>query len=196
MRIELRSLKGEGIAGILADLARLRIAVFRDWPYLYDGSLEYEQAYLAKFARAGGAVCVVAYDGDAIVGASTGAPMIEEAREFVLPFRRAGHDLTEIFYCGESVLLKEYRGQGIGHRFFDLREAHARALGGFAHSAFCRVVRSADHPLMPANYVPLDAFWRKRGYVPAPGLVASYRWKDLDQAEETSHPMQFWMKAL
>jgi hypothetical protein len=26
----------------------LRIAVFRDWPYLYDGSLEYEREYLAR----------------------------------------------------------------------------------------------------------------------------------------------------
>lgn len=196
MRIALHSLNGEDIAGVLPDLARLRIAVFRDWPYLYDGTLEYEQDYLAKFAAAGGAICVVARDGDRIVGASTGAPMVEEAEEFVAPFRETGYDLARIFYCGESVLLKQYRGQGIGHRFFDLREAHARALGGFTHSAFCRVVRSDDHPLRPADYVPLDSFWSKRGYAPVPGLVTRYDWKDVDRPEETPHPMQFWMKAL
>lgn len=196
MRIALHSLSGEDIAGVLPDLARLRIAVFRDWPYLYDGTLEYEQDYLAKFAAAGGAICVVARDGDRIVGASTGAPMVEEAEEFVAPFRETGYDLAGIFYCGESVLLKEYRGQGIGHRFFDLREAHARALGGFTHSTFCRVVRPEDHPMRPADYVPLDRFWSKRGYAPVPGLVTRYDWKDVDRPRETSHPMQFWMKAL
>lgn len=196
MSIELQALGSDDIVAILPDLARLRITVFRDWPYLYDGSLEYEQTYLAKFARAKGAVCVVALDGGRVVGASTGAPLIEDAAEFGEPFRRAGYDLSTIFYCGESVLLKEYRGRGVGNRFFDLREAHARVLGGFTHATFCRVVRADDHPLKPADYVPLDAFWNRRGYAPVAGLTANYDWKDIEQMDETTHLMQFWMKAL
>ena len=196
MSIEVRALTGDGILAILPDLARLRITVFRDWPYLYDGSLDYEETYLAKFAAAKGAVCVVASDGDLVVGASTGAPMVEHADEFGEPFRRAGYDLDKIFYCGESVLLKSHRGHGLGHKFFDLREGHAHALGGFTHSTFCRVVRPDDHPLKPTDYVPLDRFWAKRGYAPVPGLTATYDWKDVDQADETTHTMQFWMRAL
>lgn len=196
MSIEVRALAGDDILSVLPDLARLRITVFRDWPYLYDGSLEYEETYLAQFAAAKGAVCVIARDGDAVVGASTAAPMIEHADEFGEPFRNAGYDLNRIFYCGESVLLKSHRGHGLGHKFFDLREGHAHALGGFTHSTFCRVVRPDDHPLKPTDYIPLDRFWGKRGYAPVPGLTATYDWKDLDQAEETPHTMQFWMKAL
>lgn len=196
MSLDLHALAGDDIASVLPDLARLRIAVFRDWPYLYDGSLEYEEDYLARFAKAKGAVCVVARCGDLVVGASTGAPMAEEAEEFAAPFRKAGYDLPKIFYCGESVLLKDYRGRGTGHRFFDLREAHARALGGFTHSTFCRVVRPDDHPLKPADYVPLDRFWSKRGYAPVSGLVTNYRWKDIDEPEEAPHLMQFWIRSL
>ena len=196
MAIDVRSLTGDEIKTVLPDLARLRIVVFRDYPYLYDGTLEYEEEYLAKFAKAKGAVCVVARDGEQIVGASTAAPMIEHADEFGEPFRHAGYDLTKIFYCGESVLLKSHRGHGLGHSFFDHREAHARKLGGFTHSTFCRVVRPDNHPLKPKDYVPLDAFWKKRGYAPVEGLVATYSWKDIDQDHETIHPMQFWMKAL
>ena len=106
-----------------------------------------------------------------------------------------GIPLSDIFYCAESVLLPEYRGQGIGHAFFDAREAHARALGR-TYSAFCGVVRPADHPLRPADYAPLDPFWRKRGYEPVAGAVAHFRWKDLDQPEDSDHPLQFWMRAL
>jgi GNAT superfamily N-acetyltransferase len=196
MALDVRSLTGDEIKTVLADLARLRITVFRDWPYLYDGTLAYEEEYLAKFAKAKGAVCVVARDGDLIVGASTAAPMIEHADEFGEPFRKAGYDLSKIFYCGESVLLKSHRGHGLGHAFFDHREAQARTLGGFTHSTFCRVVRPDDHPLKPKDYVPLDGFWRKRGYAPVDGIVATYSWKDVDRDEETIHPMQFWMKAL
>ena len=196
MAIEVTSLTGEGIKTVLDDLARLRIVVFRDWPYLYDGTLDYEEQYLAKFAKAEGAVCVVARDGGTIVGASTGAPMVEHADEFGAPFKAAGYDITKIFYCGESVLLKSHRGHGLGHAFFEHREAQAKSLGGFTHSTFCRVVRPGDHALKPKDYVPLDGFWTKRGYAPVDGLVATYDWKDIDQPGETVHRMQFWMKAL
>lgn len=196
MSLSVQALTGEDIKAALPELARLRITVFRDWPYLYDGTLAYEEEYLAKFAAAKGAVCVIARDGDLVVGASTGAPMIEHADEFGEPFRQAGYDLAKIFYCGESVLLKSHRGHGLGHKFFDLREGQAHALGGFTHSTFCRVVRSDDHPLKPADYVPLDGFWSKRGYAPVPGLTATYDWKDVDHDDETTHTMQFWMKAL
>ncbi len=196
MALDVKSLVGEEMKAVLPDLARLRIIVFRDWPYLYDGTLEYEQEYLAKLSAAKGAVCVVARDGTEIVGASTAAPMIEHADEFAEPFETAGYDLKDIFYCGESVLLKTHRGHGLGNAFFDHREAHAKNLGGFTYSTFCRVERPADHPLKPKYYRPLDDFWRKRAYAPREGIVGNYRWKDIDQAEETDHAMQFWMKRL
>ncbi len=195
-QLDVKSVEGPAIHDLLPDLARLRMIVFRDWPYLYEGSLEYEQNYLAKFAAAPGAVVIAAYDGADMVGASTAAPMIEHADEFGEPFRDAGYDLSKIFYCGESVLLKSHRGYGLGHAFFDGREAQARKLGGFTHSTFCRVVRPDDHPLKPADYAPLDPFWTKRGYAPVPGLIAKYAWQDIDQPGETSHQMQFWMKQL
>lgn len=195
-KLDVKSVTGEDILKILPDLGRLRIIVFRDWPYLYDGTIEYEEKYLEKFAKAKGAVVIAAYDGDQMVGASTGAPMIEHADEFGEPFKKAGYDISKIFYCGESVLLKSHRGYGLGHAFFDGREAQAKKLGGFTHSSFCRVIRPENHPLKPADYAPLDPFWKKRGYEPVDGIIATYDWKDIDQPDETTHKMQFWMKTL
>jgi GNAT superfamily N-acetyltransferase len=196
MTLRLAPLTGKGLAQGLPAVARLRIAVFRDWPYLYDGTLAYEEKYLAKLAAARGAVIVAAYDGEAVVGCATAAPLSEVEGEFAEPFRARGFDIARIFYCGESVLLPQYRGRGVGHAFFEHREAQARALGGFAHVAFCAVVRPDDHPLRPQGYVPLDTFWEKRGYAKAEGLVGRFAWKDVDQPVETEKPMQFWMKTL
>ena len=86
------------------------------------------------------------------------------------------------------MLLKSHRGHGLGNAFFDQREAQAHRLGGFTHSTFCRVVRPDDHPLKPADYRPLDPFWKKRGYAPVDGLIATYHWKDIDQAEQETPP--------
>jgi GNAT superfamily N-acetyltransferase len=196
MAVRVQSLTGDRLVEALPALARLRIEVFRDFPYLYDGTLDYERAYIEKFAAAEHTIVVAAFDGETIVGASTGSPMRGHADEFAEPFRQHGFDIGAIFYCGESVLRSQYRGQGIGHAFFDHREAHARRLGGFTHAAFCGVVRPADHPLRPADYQPLDAFWKKRGYAKVDGLVARFAWKDIDRPAADEKPMQFWMRAL
>lgn len=192
--IRVERLKGEALGAALDDVARLRIKVFRAYPYLYDGDAAYERAYLQTYRDSADAILVGAFDGTRLVGASTGTPM-EDHAEFAAAFAQHDIDLAQIFYCAESVLLPEYRGQGIGHGFFDQREAHGRDLGR-RYSAFCAVTRPGDHPMKPADYAPLDLFWQKRGYAPVPGAVATYRWKDLDQDHETDHRLQFWMRRL
>jgi GNAT superfamily N-acetyltransferase len=193
--ITVRALRGAALEAALEDVARLRIAVFRDWPYLYDGSLDYEREYLSTYRESPHALLVGAFFGDVLVGASTSTPMEDHAEEFAAPLAGRGVVLERILYGAESVLLPEYRGKGIGHRFFDLREDHARALGR-THVAFCSVMRSADHPLRPAAYRTNDAFWQGRGYAPLPGAVAEFAWKDVGEAGETVKPLQFWMRAV
>lgn len=196
MSIRIEPLTGPRLPSAIEALARLRITVFRDWPYLYDGSMAYERQYLQALAEAPHAVVVAAYDADDMIGAATGSALAGHAEEFAGPLRHHGFDVDRMFYCGESVLLPAYRGRGLGHAFFDGREAHALVSGPFSHATFCAVVRPDDHPLRPRAYAPLDSFWRKRGYEKVDGLIGSYSWKDLDQPGETSKPMQYWMKAL
>lgn len=195
MTLLVRPLAREEIAARLPDLAALRIRVFADWPYLYDGDTAYEERYLRSYAESAGAVVVGAFDGDRLVGAATGTPMEDHAAEFAAPLAAAGIAPAEAFYCAESVLLPDYRGRGIGHRFFDLREDQARALGR-RWSVFCAVIRPPDHPARPAAYRPLDSFWRRRGYAPLPGAVARFRWRDHGDAEETEKPLQIWLRDL
>lgn len=192
--IRVARLSGEALAAALEDVARLRIEVFRAFPYLYDGDLAYEQSYLQTYRESADAILIGAFDGPRLVGASTGTPM-EDHGEFAAAFDGQGIRPDQIFYCAESVLLPDYRGQGVGHAFFDLREAHGRELGR-EYAAFCAVVRPKDHPLRPSGYAPLDPFWRKRGYAPVAGALAQYTWKDVDQPAETEHALQFWMRDL
>ncbi len=193
MNLQVRPYIGQQIAPLVEGLAALRIAVFRDWPYLYDGDLAYEQDYLRVYRDNPRAIVAAAFDGDTLVGAATGLPLADADAEFQAAF--AERNIAEIFYCAESVLLPGYRGQGAGHRFFDLREDHARKLG-YTHACFCGVIRPDDHPARPQDYQPLDPFWRKRGYAPLPGVTAQFAWRDLGAEEESAKPMQFWMRPL
>lgn len=194
MSLRFQSFIGADVAPVLDDLARLRIEVFRDWPYLYDGDLDYERKYLELYTNPE-AIVVGAFDGAEMVGASTGMPLLLHDDDFGAALDGIEVPLEQIFYCAESVLLPGYRGAGAGHVFFDVRETHGRDLG-LSHAAFCRVQRPEGHPARPEDYQPLDGFWRKRGYVKVPGGVAQFSWKDLGEAEESRKPLQFWMKAL
>lgn len=195
MNLEIRPLIGEALGAALDDLAALRITVFRDFPYLYDGSLDYERGYLASYQNTPDAILVGAFDGPKLVGAATGTPLEAHAEEFAEPIARAGFLPQQVFYCAESVLLAEYRGRGAGHAFFEARESHARALGR-SRSTFCAVIRAPDHPLRPTDYSPLDPFWRSRGYAPLPGILAEFHWRDVGDTKQTAKQLQFWAKEL
>ena len=192
LRIERCS--GKALSQYIPELARLRIEVFRDFPYLYDGNYEYEEKYLQTYIDTPASVIVLAIDGKKVVGASTALPMKYETDELKRPFLENNYNLEEVFYCSESVLNKNYRGLGLGVQFFEQREEHAKELGGFKIITFCCVERPLKHPRRPHNYVPLDSFWNKRGYFKHPELKTTYLWKDLDDTEETPKPMTFWLK--
>ena len=193
MSVDVRPLTGAEILAAIDDLAALRIAVFAAFPYLYDGDAAYEEDYLREFIAAPDGVLVAACDGARIVGAATASPMRAQKPEFRSPFEARGIATENLFYFGESVLLPEYRGQGIGHAFFDHREARARACGASA-ATFAAVIRPDDHPARPAGYVPLDAFWQGRGYAPVEGFVTELAWKEHGEAGESPKPMQYWMR--
>ncbi|MFY7838526.1 MAG: GNAT family N-acetyltransferase [Novosphingobium sp.] len=193
MAISVRPLTGAEIADALDDLGRLRIAVFAAFPYLYDGDPAYEAGYLAEYAAAPDAVLVAAFDGARIVGAATAAPMMHQKADFRRPFEAQGIKVERLFYFGESVLLPEYRGHGIGHAFFDHREAQAKKCGANA-ACFAAVVRANDHPARPGGYVPLDGFWTKRGYAVVPDLTTELAWKEHGAEGERVNTMQYWLR--
>jgi GNAT superfamily N-acetyltransferase len=195
MTLAVERVTGATIADHLPALAALRIAVFREWPYLYEGSLDYEREYLGSYAASPHGVVVLVRDGDRVVGASTAMPLVQHTEEVVPPLRAAGYAPETVWYLGESVLDPAYRGRGLGHTFFVEREAHGRA-GGFAIATFCAVERPADHPRRPAGYRPLDEMWRRHGYVKRPDIVTTFSWRDLGDIAETAKPMVFWVKEL
>ncbi len=196
MSAVVKAFTGPDVAPYRDALAHLRITVFHEYPYLYEGAMEYEAHYLQRYLNCPECLFVMVFDGEKVVGASTGLPMEYECGEFTAPFIREGYDIAKVFYFGESVLLSEYRGQGIGHCFFDEREGFACKQGRFDLTTFCVVERPVDHPLKPADYRSHDAFWGKRGYVKRPELATTFDWRDVDQPAETSHPMVFWTRSL
>ena len=145
------TLSGAALTARLDALAGLRIKVFREWPYLYDGDAAYEARYLAAYAESPGALVVAAStaEGEA-VGMATCQPGQEASAKLRASWAAAGLDAAELCYFGESVLLPEYRVQGTGCRFFQERVSQSRSLG-LSIAACCFVVRDENEPRRPAR---------------------------------------------
>lgn len=195
MQVKFIQCVGDQVSAYIDDLARLRITVFKEFPYLYEGSYVYEQNYLSIYTQSKKSLVILAVHNDQVIGTSTCIPMQDESKEFQSCFIEKNIDMTKVFYFGESIILKEFRGQKIGHQFFKLREQHAQEhMPGLNYTSFCAVDRKQDHPLRPANYKPLDSFWQRMGYEKQNEMKVYYKWKDIDKEHEDSKAMTVWLK--
>jgi GNAT superfamily N-acetyltransferase len=196
MNLSLETLTGLDIESVIADLAGLRMVVFKEFPYLYQGSIMYEMQYLQTYLECDQSMIVIARDGERVVGASSALPLVSETNELQQPFLDHGFNPKTVFYLAESVLLPNYRGYGLGSQFFEARESYAKKLGGFTWAAFCAVQRAKDHPLRPVHHRDLDSFWQARGYEKRVDLSTFFSWQEIGEEVESLKPMTFWLKNL
>lgn len=193
MALSERIYTGSSVHEIITQLGALRIQVFYDFPYLYEGSQSYEEDYLKIYTTSEKSIVFGIFDGETLVGATTGMPLSLEDKAIQEPFLKDEDGIDSYFYFGESILLPAYRGLGLGHRFFDVREEHAKNLG-YKHTIFCSVVRPDKHTMKPLDYRPNDAFWLKRGYEKLPTHVCLMSWLDRTEKEASKKELVFWRK--
>lgn len=188
-------MKGAQAAGVIEDVAGLRLSVFREFPYLYDGRREDELGYLRHYAEAPDAFVITVTDSDAVVGAATGIPLCHELQELTDPFAGTPYAVEEIYYVGELLFYPAFRNRGLGLRLLALVEEQVRSLKSYRYLACATVVRPDDHPLRPVGYVPIDRFLGRTGFRILSGVVTSFTWTETDGVSR-DHPMQFWIKDL
>ena len=194
--LTLKTFTGHAIKPYLSSIARLSVEVFREYPYLCDTHTENEIDHLKKYPLSEESIAVILFDGSEVVGAATGIPLSEESEALQKPFIQNDLDLNKYYHFGEALLLKAYRSRGVGHHFYELREDHARKLGHYEYACFYMIDRAEDDPLKPADYYPLDDFWRKRGFVHHKELKTLQKWKSHYEEAESEKDCSFWIKKL
>ncbi len=195
MNITEQTLYAAEIRDYLDELAKLRINIFQEYPYLYHGEQAYELTYLGIYAESADALAIVAHDDGALAGAVTAIPLKDEMTELTAPFNGTPYPLEQIFYIGELLFYSKYRSSGMGSRLIAQVEAYVRSLKRYRFLTCATVVRPDEHPQRPANYLPIDSFLHKNGFQPLAGITATFDWPELDGVSR-SHSMQFWLKRL
>ena len=188
---------GRDLENYYADISRIRMAVFREWPYLYGGSEEFERKYLSVYFENPRSMGILVKQADEVIGISTMVPLAGEHEEMKKPVSDFGFDINEIFYYAETCILPKYRGGGIYKEIFRMREEHAKSFGDdYKKVCFFSVIRPDDHPRKPANYRPLDEVWSKYGFQKVEGLMTGFTWQDVDDDYESRKQLSVWMKDL
>lgn len=179
----------------LDGVASLRIDIFREFPYLYDGKRGDEIHYLRRYAEKPGACVITVSDGDTLVGAATGIPLQYEHRSMVEPVRVADYPVDEMYYVGEVLFYPKYRNRVLGQRLLSMIEEHVRSLGNYRYLTCATVVRPDDHPLRPVEYVPIERFLARTSFIALTDVSATIAWRETDGIDR-KHLMRFWIKEL
>jgi len=186
---------GREAEACLPAVAGLRLAVFREYPYLYAGKQESEDQYLAGYAAAADGCVLTVSAGGRVVGAATGMPLSLEQQELLTPFAATPYAVGEIYYVGELLFYPDYRNRGLGMQTLQILADKVRSFGRYRYLACATVMRPPGHPLQPADYLPIDRFLARTGFKALPGVFANFTWCETDSVSR-EHQMQFWLKEL
>ena len=195
MSITEHILTGTAVEDFLNDIASLRIEIFREFPYLYDGRREDELHYLKLYSVTPESFVIIINDGEKVAGAATGMPLCHETTELVEPFSGTSYPVDEIFYVGELLFYPEHRNRGMGMQLVRMVEEQIRSYSTYRYLTCATVVRPDDHPMRPTDYIPIDRFLAHTGFSLLPGITTSFTWLETDGVRRC-HPMNFWIKEM
>lgn len=187
---------GNDIIEGIDEIARLRIDIFAEYPYLYDGCVSYEVESLSKFANIKQSFMVVMKDKGHIIGLLTGLPLAHEQPAVRRPFTNSMYPLNSTFYFSEVLMYPAYRGNGFASKLFKLAEQYVSQLCTYMYIALANVVREANHLKRPSAYRPLDGMWQHFGYKPLANHICIMDWQEHGDDHETAKPLMFWIKSL
>ena len=188
-----QTIYGLDVIPYLDDIARLRITIFREFPYLYEGSLAYEKEYLAKFSRSKESVTILAKDQEEVIGVFTGLPLHLEEETITRSIPQ--EKLLDSFYFSELLLLKAYRKQGIGKNLLQQMETIIKQKAVYQRIVFASILREENHSLKPLDYYSMDNAWKKYGYSKTTD-TCQILWKEINQEEESPKTLAIWEKAI
>jgi len=194
----IKTVVGYQIEPYINDLANLRCSVFQEYPFLYVGDEKYEQWYLGHYAKQKNSMLVLVLDeNQQVVGCSSGMPMEDEKHyQIIEPFVEKGYEIQKIFLYGESILLKSFRGLGIGNIFFSEREKFVRSFDDrFSYLSFFVVERPVQDPKRPQNFWDMYEFWAKKGFEKT-NLSMMFPYQEIGEKKASNKLMRFWLKNL
>lgn len=179
-------------------LAQMRITYFREYPYLYEGTTEYEINYLEEYKeKALDAYLIQAFDEGQLVGILTGCAFTSDigvVRDGARLFKTDRFPIEQYYYIGEAIIIPEYQNQKILPRLLYRLVNEVKKLNKYQSLCFLTVVRQDNDSQKPLDYRSTDNLWEKLGCQRA-GVKASFEWPtimDDNSVKNIFNEIEFW----
>lgn len=195
---QIKILVGNQIEEIIPFWAHLRLVYFREYPYLYDGTLDAELAYCKEVMSYKDAAIAVAYCDEQPIGLLSGSSLVNFEDHFgnAEGFKTAHLDATTFYYFGEGIVLPDHRNKGLGTQLSKQLESWVITQG---YTNGCFVSESHEtHPLKPHNYKEHDSLWHALGYEKT-DISVTFSWNTIQpdgSSRNQDHSMPYWIKLL
>lgn len=198
--IDIKLFHGKEISNWIEAVANLRISEFKKFPYLYVGNIETETKYLTGYSQDDYSIFAIAFCNNEIVGITTGIPLLSTAgvtTDMPEIFKKNGIDPSDYYYCGEFIVLPQYRGRGIAKKLFTAQVNYAKQCG-YKNLFLMTVDREENHPLKPHDYISTDSLWEKFGFVKT-NMKLQQAWPTIladNNIVNADNVLSFWVKKL
>lgn len=189
----------QDIEPYINSLAEFRIKYFREFPYLYYGSMEYEKDYLKGYLENLLTRFVIVKHNNEIVAIGTAIPLkgnFSINDDPVENFSKNGLLAWQYAYIGEVIVAEEHRGNMLATKVMKMLEDESRNMG-FSGVCFLNVLRD-NHPLTPPDYKCPDELWIKMGWVKT-DIKTRYKWPTIQakgKSKEEEHELNYWIKSI
>ncbi len=195
--MSIKTFRGESIGPFLEDITDLCLTIYKEYPYCYEGTKEEYFPFIEYYAQSDHGIACLLFDSNRPVGVAIGMPMSEMREKYKAPFTdaRSYENFNEIFYLGEFLLLKDYRGRGWGKKIYLEFEYAVDETENFKKMCFCKIDESNQTNLKPENYKPLDKFWKKKGFNKCDDITVIVNWKNVGELDDSPHKLVYWLKS-
>lgn len=181
----------------VTDIANIRIQVFKEFPYLYAGTLEYEQEYSDYFSKDERAILIAAMQDERIIGFITGMPLSLEnplTKDVAQKLLAKGlTDISHYYYLGEAIVLAEYRKPLLIYNLFKKFKEETKNFT-YQKIGILTVIRDKNHPLRPAGYRSIESILKYFKFHPT-DIIIDFEWPTFQasgEIENAANPMLFW----
>lgn len=175
-------LKGHQIKPYSKAIVELLLTVFKEPPYLYEGTVEEYLPFVEIYANSADGIACLLFENKKLVGVVTGVPLQEMPERFRTSF---GNQCKTMYYLGEMGLVKEYQKQKLGTLLYS--EFEKQIPPGFDTLCFCKISE-------PNN--TFDPVLEKYGFVEEKKHAFEGVWRNIGELIESPHEMDFWTKQL
>ena len=189
---------GKAINDCFEAIATLRLMVFSEYPYCYQGSFEDEQKHFGQYTCHEDRSLAVLFEKNQIIGLSTRIPAASALPllgRAVPELERRGVNIEQHYYVIESMIKQAFRGKKRGQLLYQEHEVFIRRRG---YQTNCLLTLATESTITSVEKKPFTSLWHWLGFKKT-AIQTSFTWltRMFDHlVREQSHVFDFWARDL